>query len=276
MAVAVAPPLTMSNHTSERNSDSERSPSGFATVNGRDGSSHVNGTKRDHRLVEPSPDVQADAAAVSHESSPQSVKDPMRNLSRDSGSNRPSSPSESAESTSHKRKRSSSGEARATSPSSQYDYSPPKRMEQPQHVADRALYVLGNAEHAEAQTHHQPSPNVQYSSYAPVHQWQGAPPTAGPAYTANGMRPDPSESHLADALQRATHEQEMPSRPWGHSVNESPVQPHRNGTFIHEQTPTGILMNPKRKRNFSNRTKTGCLTCRKRKKKCDEQHPMCK
>ncbi|OLN82211.1 putative maltose O-acetyltransferase [Colletotrichum chlorophyti] len=31
----------------------------------------------------------------------------------------------------------------------------------------------------------------------------------------------------------------------------------------------------KRKRNFSNRTKTGCLTCRRRKKKCDEQKPEC-
>ncbi|RDA89461.1 hypothetical protein CP533_5662 [Ophiocordyceps camponoti-saundersi (nom. inval.)] len=31
----------------------------------------------------------------------------------------------------------------------------------------------------------------------------------------------------------------------------------------------------KRKRNFSNRTKTGCLTCRKRKKKCDEHKPEC-
>ncbi|EKV15004.1 hypothetical protein PDIG_03090 [Penicillium digitatum PHI26] len=33
---------------------------------------------------------------------------------------------------------------------------------------------------------------------------------------------------------------------------------------------------PKRKRVFSNRTKTGCMTCRRRKKKCDEQHPACK
>jgi hypothetical protein len=31
----------------------------------------------------------------------------------------------------------------------------------------------------------------------------------------------------------------------------------------------------KRKRNFSNRTKTGCMTCRKRKKKCDELRPEC-
>jgi hypothetical protein len=32
----------------------------------------------------------------------------------------------------------------------------------------------------------------------------------------------------------------------------------------------------KRKRNFSNRTKTGCMTCRRRKKKCDENKPECK
>lgn len=32
---------------------------------------------------------------------------------------------------------------------------------------------------------------------------------------------------------------------------------------------------PKRKRNFSNRTKTGCWTCRERKKKCDEGRPVC-
>jgi hypothetical protein len=31
----------------------------------------------------------------------------------------------------------------------------------------------------------------------------------------------------------------------------------------------------RRKRVFSNRTKTGCMTCRKRKKKCDELHPEC-
>jgi hypothetical protein len=40
-----------------------------------------------------------------------------------------------------------------------------------------------------------------------------------------------------------------------------------------------LQMNPdhkKRKRNFSNRTKTGCMTCRRRKKKCDETRPECK
>ncbi|KAJ6260336.1 hypothetical protein Dda_4562 [Drechslerella dactyloides] len=46
-------------------------------------------------------------------------------------------------------------------------------------------------------------------------------------------------------------------------------------------TPTnGVNRTPgqpetKRKRIFSNRTKTGCITCRRRKKKCDEGKPAC-
>jgi hypothetical protein len=40
---------------------------------------------------------------------------------------------------------------------------------------------------------------------------------------------------------------------------------------------TGVRVDPKRrKRVFSNRTKTGCITCRRRKKKCDEGKPECK
>ncbi|KAK0251843.1 hypothetical protein B0A54_11502 [Friedmanniomyces endolithicus] len=37
----------------------------------------------------------------------------------------------------------------------------------------------------------------------------------------------------------------------------------------------GEFDSKKRKRNFSNRTKTGCHTCRTRKKKCDEKKPYC-
>ncbi|KPI45762.1 putative transcriptional regulatory protein [Cyphellophora attinorum] len=41
-------------------------------------------------------------------------------------------------------------------------------------------------------------------------------------------------------------------------------------TYRHEPNGTG-----KRKRNFSRRTKDGCKTCRRRKKKCDEAKPFC-
>ncbi|KAK8197681.1 uncharacterized protein BKA78DRAFT_306545 [Phyllosticta capitalensis] len=46
---------------------------------------------------------------------------------------------------------------------------------------------------------------------------------------------------------------------------------------IAEITKAGVQIDPqkKRKRNFSNRTKTGCQTCRRRKKKCDENKPVC-
>ncbi len=51
-----------------------------------------------------------------------------------------------------------------------------------------------------------------------------------------------------------------------------------SGHYTPEQRRDGIIQSDpkKRKRNFSNRTKTGCLTCRKRKKKCDEAKPECK
>jgi hypothetical protein len=53
------------------------------------------------------------------------------------------------------------------------------------------------------------------------------------------------------------------------SMSMYPYTPDR-GDSILQHDPK------KRKRNFSNRTKTGCLTCRKRKKKCDELKPECK
>jgi len=43
------------------------------------------------------------------------------------------------------------------------------------------------------------------------------------------------------------------------------------------QTPTHEgSEQKKRKRQFANRTKTGCITCRRRKKKCDEGKPECR
>jgi hypothetical protein len=44
-----------------------------------------------------------------------------------------------------------------------------------------------------------------------------------------------------------------------------------------EMTRNGVQVDvKKRKRQFANRTKTGCGTCRQRKKKCDEAKPDCK
>lgn len=58
----------------------------------------------------------------------------------------------------------------------------------------------------------------------------------------------------------------------GMSIEDS--SPHPQGLQVDPHT--GVRVDPKRrKRVFSNRTKTGCITCRRRKKKCDEGKPEC-
>ncbi|KAF2018058.1 hypothetical protein BU24DRAFT_164138 [Aaosphaeria arxii CBS 175.79] len=56
--------------------------------------------------------------------------------------------------------------------------------------------------------------------------------------------------------------------------NGSTIESERSSTT--EITRAGVQVDPKkRKRQFANRTKTGCGTCRRRKKKCDEAKPEC-
>ncbi|KAK9445649.1 nodulation protein L [Metarhizium brunneum] len=86
-----------------------------------------------------------------------------------------------------------------------------------------------------------------------------------------------TEEQIGDALRRATSQ--VDHSDYG---NTSPdVEDRPGGTYgspygTEHRSDSIIQHDPKkRKRNFSNRTKTGCLTCRKRKKKCDEQKPEC-
>ncbi|PON23506.1 hypothetical protein TGAM01_v207740 [Trichoderma gamsii] len=82
-----------------------------------------------------------------------------------------------------------------------------------------------------------------------------------------------TDDQIGEALRRATSQMD-------HSdyTNTSPDGDDRSilyGSSYSDHRGDSILQHDpkKRKRNFSNRTKTGCLTCRKRKKKCDEQKP---
>ncbi|KAK2615792.1 hypothetical protein N8I77_002519 [Diaporthe amygdali] len=90
------------------------------------------------------------------------------------------------------------------------------------------------------------------------------PPSAAPD-SAN------TEEQIGDALRRATEDYPQTS-PDGDDMSMS-----YSGQYTPEQRRDGVIQSDpkKRKRNFSNRTKTGCLTCRKRKKKCDEAKPEC-
>jgi hypothetical protein len=88
------------------------------------------------------------------------------------------------------------------------------------------------------------------------------------------------DDQLREALQREN--QNDGSRPYS-ATNTSPTDDDNQNTTYqgsygqHDRNSMQVMSrdDKKRKRNFSNRTKTGCLTCRKRKKKCDENRPEC-
>ncbi|RHZ66191.1 uncharacterized protein CDV56_100639 [Aspergillus thermomutatus] len=92
---------------------------------------------------------------------------------------------------------------------------------------------------------------------------------------------DPSDAQLAEVLQRESQDHDgqcLQQKSWSatnRSTEGSTQTKESLPTFSQEQPQAAIQVAPKRKRVFSNRTKTGCMTCRRRKKKCDEQHPAC-
>ncbi|KAK3316724.1 hypothetical protein B0H66DRAFT_605000 [Apodospora peruviana] len=82
-----------------------------------------------------------------------------------------------------------------------------------------------------------------------------------------------SDDNMAHSMRRAASQGDS-----GDYENQSPDDDRMySGQYTPEQRRDGVIQSDpkKRKRNFSNRTKTGCLTCRKRKKKCDEAKPEC-
>ena len=67
---------------------------------------------------------------------------------------------------------------------------------------------------------------------------------------------------------------EISSKETHRSMVSSPVAQPPQGD-LHVIREHIVQTTPKKKRAFSHRTKTGCITCRNRKKKCDEQKPSC-
>ncbi|KAF2849016.1 maltose O-acetyltransferas-like protein [Plenodomus tracheiphilus IPT5] len=66
-----------------------------------------------------------------------------------------------------------------------------------------------------------------------------------------------------------------PSNPT-HSLLNVLSEPNYDDEHAREMARAGVQVElKKRKRQFANRTKTGCGTCRRRKKKCDEMKPEC-
>jgi len=96
-----------------------------------------------------------------------------------------------------------------------------------------------------------------------------APQASRPYYT------DPDDAHMANVLQRETRGYEsMPRDTYGSPDDDDDPNGHYGDYGANRSSQD--MDRKRRKRVFSNRTKTGCMTCRRRKKKCDEQHPECK
>jgi len=84
---------------------------------------------------------------------------------------------------------------------------------------------------------------------------------------------DPQDAHMASELQRVNRGYDSMSRE-NYGSPEDDDDPHGQYEYGTNRSSQD-LDRKRRKRVFSNRTKTGCMTCRRRKKKCDEQHPEC-
>ena len=212
----------------------------------------------------------------------------------------PQNYSSSSNSTSpHKRKRSDSEERQTSSATSYHSHSMPKSPEQ-----RRLEHELGTSqatEEAEAPlerpSHYRhSSPNHDdnrpiRSKYPPLESesqehsqsakgWYSQ-ETQSASQPYSAQRPDSSDVQLAETLQGESRMYEQQSQRGGGT--DSPEEDDERGTpqryaeYGTGNTPlSGVEAERKRrKRVFSNRTKTGCMTCRRRKKKCDEQHPEC-
>lgn len=100
------------------------------------------------------------------------------------------------------------------------------------------------------------------------------------ANIAPAPRPYYSEARMAEALQRENRNYDAMG-PRDQFASPDDDDDHNAQQYAdygtNRSSQSGMDMDRKRrKRVFSNRTKTGCMTCRRRKKKCDEQHPECK
>jgi len=212
----------------------------------------------------------------------------------------PNNYSSSSTSTSpHKRKRSDSEERQTSSATSYHSHSMPKSPDQrrPEHEPGTIQGIEETDAPLQRQSHYRHgSPNNDdnrpiRSKYPPLESenqehsqsakgwYSQETQSAGQPYST--QRTDPSDIHLAETLRGESRLYEQQSQRGGGT--DSPEDDDEQGTpqpyaeYGTGNTPlSGVEAERKRrKRVFSNRTKTGCMTCRRRKKKCDEQHPEC-
>ncbi|KAJ5768811.1 Zn(II)2Cys6 transcription factor [Penicillium odoratum] len=256
----------MSSHDSGAEAGTEHSPSRFTAVNGKDSSvSKVNSFPKDR-------DTSPDFKAMPESESPEQEHSP-----EDHGSQRSSL---EASVHTHKRKRSnsSSREHESRHPSELHgtvrgSKGNPTELSAPPNsngAGSGSVSDLEPAPHGPSRSDPHESSRISSNGPWPEYDTQLA------SQAQRVQQIDASDAQLADALQREAHSLDPNHRNMNASRSTpAPTVQSSSSPPYSSERPTTAQMAPKRKRVFSNRTKTGCMTCRRRKKKCDEQHPAC-
>ncbi|KAF7538250.1 hypothetical protein G7054_g3082 [Neopestalotiopsis clavispora] len=173
----------------------------------------------------------------------------------------------------HKRKRSMSTEPRREGPGSPEErnpssHHPDSREAFGTHLRDRDHRVYGKDSRDESSSWYSQSQSQRDGRSTYESHSQGASiSTPADEQPGDGYRgPGMADPGMLDPQEYS------PTSP-----DDGDDSAYYGGPFDGDHRRAGAVQSDpkKRKRNFSNRTKTGCLTCRKRKKKCDELKPEC-
>ncbi|KAF1830269.1 hypothetical protein BDW02DRAFT_110447 [Decorospora gaudefroyi] len=94
-------------------------------------------------------------------------------------------------------------------------------------------------------------------------------------------QPRPAQQPMGSPLPPPQHMPQYYAHP-GHAQPGQPMMGNMGPQFnamryqLPPQADQRVLSGGRHKKEIKRRTKTGCLTCRKRRIKCDEAHPMCR
>ncbi|KAJ5587946.1 Maltose/galactoside acetyltransferase [Penicillium hispanicum] len=278
-AVASAP--VMSNHDSGTETGTEHSPSRFTAVNGRDASS-ASGANVGNPLPITQPATgDRRGSPETHEALRQDKLAEREDYDQDDQLSPRSSLQGTVSQNRHKRKRSDSG-----GQESRHNSEPRGVGRDPSRLDDFSAHPnsngAGSGSVSEIEPGHPPTSGHRSDTNEPSQSASNGPWIEYDSHlitqAQRAQQIDASDVELVDALQREAQTQESASRNIGANrlTSSAPsVQPAPSPAYSSERQTAAVQVAPKRKRVFSNRTKTGCMTCRRRKKKCDEQHPAC-
>ncbi|RFU29664.1 hypothetical protein B7463_g6668, partial [Scytalidium lignicola] len=178
---------------------------------------------------------------------------------------------------SHKRKRSGSVEINSSSATSYHSHALPSSTKQTPTTAtsesDPNREESRGPQQSESRDPYTPA--VSYRPYIASAE-ESRDPAQRDIWHNRQYPPHVSDEHLGEVLQRASQNIDAQNEYNRASPGDEDRSAGPYSQYAGERRDMITQSElKKRKRNFSNRTKTGCMTCRRRKKKCDETRPEC-